>query len=457
MASRKVVPMKKRFRPNLALFIFLLIIIYIVVLTWGYLTKEHISIYEVNTTQISDDSPLYGFILRSEEVVSTDREGYINYYNAEGNRVGIGDVVYTLDTNGEVSGMLEQLQETKKNTESITAMREVISSFQNNFSLSSYSQIENLRYDINNVYFEKTNGNLYSDVNKALKSAGQDKNFTKYTAPKNGVISYSVDGFESLKKNDITPEILDQYAQSTRQQIKTADMLPSGSPVYKLVTDNTWSLTARLNDDYYERLKESDSVRVTINKDGISFNASVELWDQGDIHFATLTTSRYMERYINDRFLQFEFNLKTAEGLKIPNSSILKKDYYILPADVITKGDEGNGIIKQVRTEEGKVTKQFTGLGNYFFIQDKYYVDSSVVTGGDVLMNHKSGEDYIVSSKEPLQGVYCVNEGYCEFRPIDILYQNKEYTIVSDMTSGGLSAFDHIVVEPSALSDDDFI
>lgn len=457
MASRKVVPMKKRFRPNLALFIFLLIIIYIVILTWGYLTEEHISIYEVNTTQISDDSPLYGFILRSEEVVSTDREGYINYYNAEGNRVATGDVVYTLDTNGEVSGMLEQLQETKKNTESITAMREVISSFQNNFSLSSYSQIENLRYDINNVYFEKTNGNLYSDVNKALKSAGQDKSFTKYTAPKNGVISYSIDGFESMKKNDITLEILDQYAQSTRQQIKTADMLPSGSPVYKLVTDNTWSLTAHLNNDYYERLKESDSVRVTINKDGISFNASVELWDQGDIHFVTLTTSRYMERYINDRFLQFEFNLKTAEGLKIPNSSILKKDYYTLPADVITKGDEGNGIIKQVRTEEGKVTKQFTGLGNYFFIQDKYYVDSNVVTGGDVLMNHKSGEDYIVSSKEPLQGVYCVNEGYCEFRPIDILYQNKEYTIVSDMTSGGLSAFDHIVVEPSALNDDDFI
>lgn len=457
MASRKVVPMKRRFRPNLALFIFFLIIIYIVVLTWGYFTDEHISIYEVNTTQISDDSPLYGFILRSEEVVSTDREGYINYYNAEGNRVGTGDVVYTLDTNGEVSGMLEQLQSTKKNTESITAMREVISSFQNNFSLSSYSQIENLKYDINNVYFEKTNGNLYSDLNKALKAAGQDKSFTKYTAPKNGVISYSVDGFESVKKNDITPEILDQYAQTTRQQIKTTQMLPSGSPVYKLVTNNTWSLTARLNDDYYERLKDSDSVRITINKDGISFNASVELWDQGEIHYVSLTTSRYMERYINDRFLQFEFNLKTAEGLKIPNSSILEKDYYTLPADVITKGDDGNGIIKQVRTEDGKVTKQFTSLGNYFFMDNKYYVDNSVITGGDVLMNHKTGEDYIVSSMEPLQGVYCVNEGYCEFRPIDILYQNKEYTIVSDLTSGGLSAFDHIVVEPSALNDDDFI
>ena len=72
-------------------------------------------------------------------------------------------------------------------------------------------------------------------------------------------------------------------------------------------------------------------------------------------------------------------------------------------------------------------------------------------------MNHSTGEDFIVSSTEPLQGVYCVNEGFCEFRPVDILYQNKEYTIVSDSTTGGLSAFDHIVVDPSALSDDDFI
>ncbi len=457
MATRKVVPMKKRFRPNLALFIFLLIIIYIVVLTWGYLTDEHISIYEVNTTRISDDSPLYGFILRSEEVVTTDKEGYINYYNAEGNRVGTGDVVYTLDTNGEVSNMLETLQQSDKNKESITAMREVIYSFQNNFSLSSYSQIHNLKYDINNVYFEKTNGNLYSDLNKALKSAGQDKNFIKYTSAKNGILSYAIDGYENTKKEEITPELLDQFSQTARKQTWTSELLPAGSPAYKLITDNTWSLTTRLNNDYYERLKDLDTVRITISKDGISLNAAVELWDQGDIHYVSLTTTRFMERYLNDRFLQFEFNLKTAEGLKIPNSSMLKKDYFILPAEVITRGDKGSGIIKQVRTKEGKITKQFTSLGNYFFINDKYYVDSSVVTGGDVVMNHSTGEDFIVSSTEPLQGVYCVNEGFCEFRPVDILYQNKEYTIVSDSTTGGLSAFDHIVVDPSALSDDDFI
>ncbi len=46
---------------------------------------------------------LYGYIMRSEEVVNSEADGYINYYNAEGNRVGVGDVIYTLDTSGDVN------------------------------------------------------------------------------------------------------------------------------------------------------------------------------------------------------------------------------------------------------------------------------------------------------------------------------------------------------------------
>ena len=457
MASGKVVPMKKRFRPNLALFIFFLIVIYIAVIAWGYLNKKHVSIYEVNTTSISDDSPLYGLILRTEEVINAKKDGYVNYYNAEGNRVGRGDVVYTLDQNGEVSEMLDKLQGSAKNTESITAMREVIASFQNTFSLSSYTRMENFQYDVNNVLFEKTNGNLYSNLSKALRSAGKEKSFTRYTAKKNGVISYSIDGYETLKKSDVTPELLDEYGKSTRQQIRTTEILKAGDPVYKLVTGNTWTLVVKLNAEYYDRLKDADSVRVTINKDNITYNASVELWDQGGLHFASLTTSRFMERYINDRFLQIEFNLKEASGLKIPNSSIIKKDYYVLPASVVTKGKQGNGVIRQVTDQDGKVSRQFTGLGDYFTAEGKYYVDDSVVSGGDILMDHDNGGQYVVSSTEPVSGVYRVNQGFSQFRPIDILYQNKEYTIVSDTTSGGLAAFDHIVVDPASLGDNDFI
>lgn len=457
MSDKKVVPYKKRFRPNIAFYLFLLIIFYVIILGWNYLSQEHVSIYEVNTTDISDDSPLYGFILRNEEVVTTESDGYINFYNAEGNRVHVGNVVYTIDTNGEVSDILEKLQNSDKSKESISKMRAVISSFQNSFSMSSYGQVSDFHSDVRNIIFEQTRGSLYGDLSHALETSGKGKNFTKITAKKSGVISYSIDGYEGTKQADITASLLDKYGSVKNEQIQRGESIKAGTPVYKLITNNDWSLVVKLDDNYYEALKQQESVRVTIKKDNISFNASVSLFDKDNSHFARLSTSRYMERYIKDRFLQIEFNLKSASGLKIPNSSILTKEYYIIPQTVTTTSGNARGVVKQVVGNDGKLSYQFVSLGNSTYRDGNYYVSSNILDGGDILMNSSDNTTYIVSSKKPVSGVYCVNAGYCEFKPVDIRYKNKEYTIVSDATTSGLTAYDHIVVDPSKLSEDDFI
>lgn len=457
MAGTKVVKFKKRFHPNLAFFLLLLIVIYIIFMAWSFFAKGHISIYEVNTSNISDDAPLYGFIMREEEVIKTEDEGYINYYCSEGNRIGKGDVVYTVDPNGEVSKFLEQIQSEKNNSESIVQMREVISSFYSSFSMSGYNDVTRLKYETKNVIFDMNNGSLYSDLKKAMTSTGQDKDFTKVTAPKSGIIAYTTDGFESTREEDITAEIFDEYGSVARKQLQSDQSVAAGTPVYKLITNNDWAIVVKLDESYYESLKDQSTVRVTVLKDKLSFNAGVEIFDRGEDHFAMLTTSRFMEHYINDRFLQIEFSLKSASGLKIPNSSILEKEYYVVPADVVTKGTEGLGVVRQTMDDSGKTTHEFVAIKNALFIQDNYYIANSVIQGGDILMNSSSKENYIVSNKEKLQGVYYVNEGYCQFRPIEIQYQNKEYTIVSTQTSNGLSAYDHIVVDPTSLNDDDFI
>lgn len=459
MARKNVIPMKKRFRPNLsvAFFLFLLIVIYILVLTWGYFAKEHISIYEVNTTDISDDAPLYGFIIRSEEIVNSDEAGYTNYYFSEGSRIGKGDVAYTLDPNGEVSSVLEQIQSEKDNSASIVKMRQAIASFQSSFSMSNYNDVTRLRYDAQNVIFDINNGSLYSDLKNALASSGQDKNFTKVTAKKSGIIAYTMDGYENTKQEDIKKELFDEYGNVVRKQLQKEGSIEAGTPVYKLITSNDWSIVVKLDDSYYAALKELDTVRVTISKDNISFNAQVTLFDEGEDHFATLSTSRYMERYINDRFLQIEFNLKSASGLKIPNSSVLEKEFFVIPDSVVTKGNEGTGVVKQTTDENGKTAHEFVALKNTILMGGQYYVNSSVLQGGDILMDSSNGENYIVSSKKKLPGVYYVNEGYCQFRPIEVQYKNKEYSIISDHTENGLSAYDHIVVDPTSLKDDDFI
>ena len=314
MGKRKVVSIKKRFRPqsSLAFFLLLLIVVYIVVLAWGYFAKEHISIYEVNTTDISDDAPLYGFVMRAEEIVNSEESAYINYYLSEGSRIGKGDVAYTEDTSGEVSKMLEQIRSKKDNSENISKMREVIASFYSSFHNANYSEVTKLHYDAENVLMDLNQGNLYSDLKKAMASSGKADSFTKVTAKKSGIIAYSMDGYETTKEEDITKKLFDQYGSVARKQMQKEGSVAAGSPVYKLVTSNHWSIVVKLDDSYYQELKDKTSVRVTITKDDISFNAQVKLWDKDGTHFATLSTSRYMERYINDRFLQIEFYLKSA-------------------------------------------------------------------------------------------------------------------------------------------------
>ena len=229
------------------------------------------------------------------------------------------------------------------------------------------------------------------------------------------------------------------------------------TPAYKIVTDTQWTIAVILNDEDYKALDGKTSLRVTIDRDNISFNASLELLDQDGVHFALLTTSRYMERYINDRFLKIEFNLKSASGLKIPNSSILSKDFSVIPSDYLCKTENGVGVLKQITNESGKSVPQITTISNYF-VQDKnVYIPTSIISKGDTIYKSNSSESCIVSDPQPLEGVYCVNEGYCQFRYIEKNYQNNEYTIVAENSSGGLSAYDHIVVDPSSLGDDDFI
>ena len=457
MADKKVVKFEKNFHPNLAFFLFLLIVIYIVVLAWSFFGKEHISIYEVNSSDISDDSPLYGFVSREEEIVKTEDTGYINYYCSEGNRIGKGDVAYTVDASGEVNQLLEQIQSERDNSENIIRMRNVIATFQNSFSMSGYNDVTRLKYDAKNVLFDMNSGSLYSDLKKALSSAGKRKSFTKVSAKKSGIIAYTMDGYENIMQRDITADIFDEYGNVARKQLQKNGMIESGTPVYKLITSNDWSVYVKLDESYYQALKDQSFVRVTVLKDDISFNAALEIFDRGTDHFAKLSTSRFMEHYINDRFLQIEFNIKSASGLKIPNSSILQKEYYKVPKRVVTQGTEGIGVVKQTMDDAGEKVAQFTSIKKSFLIDDNYYVDPTIVQGGDILVDSSTGENYIVSQKQKLSGVYYVNEGYCKFKPIEILYENKEYTIVSPDTVNGLSAFDHIVVDPSSLSDDDFI
>lgn len=460
LSSSNIVKYKKPFRPNVATMILIIIILYVAVVAWSYISKEHISIYEVNETSIADDSTITGFLLRDEQVILSEEGGFVNFYHADHSKIGKNEVIYTLDNNGSVSDLLEQVKSgTDTTTNDISRMREIIQEYYVNYNPASYYQTKAFHYNIENAILEQSRNNLYSDLKKQMTKSNFSGDFKRFRAKDTGIISYSVDGYEDTKLGDITSELFQNVSSVERKQLSSSEKIDAQTPVYRLVTNEEWGIVIPITDTLYDKIKDSTSLRITVKKDNVSFNTNVAFQENSGSRFAVLTTSRFMERYLNDRFLDIELNLNAASGFKVPNSSVLKKEMTLVPEELTTIGgdDEAKGVLKVSYDDNGSRSTVFLSLDDYSVTDGKYCVEQSVLKPGDVISNPANNKDVTLQSVTSMEGVYCVNTGYCVFKRIEKIYENNEYTIVSPDTKGGISNYDHIIVNPEQIGENDFV
>ena len=67
----------------------------------------------------------------------------------------------------------------------------------------------------------------------------RDEQLVKSTS--SGIVQYYIDGYETVTPETITPEMFDESTyQSTK--LRSVDLISAGDPVYKLVTDENWSM-----------------------------------------------------------------------------------------------------------------------------------------------------------------------------------------------------------------------
>ena len=65
--------------------------------------------------------------------------------------------------------------------------------------------------------------------------------------------------------------------------------------------------------------------------------AGVETEKKEDGYFAYLSLDQYLIRYIGERYVDIDLLLDTYQGLKIPDSAIVSKQFYQVPVKYITK------------------------------------------------------------------------------------------------------------------------
>ena len=147
--------------------------------------------------------------------------------------------------------------------------------------------------------------------------------------------------------------------------------------------------------------------------------------------------------------------LNNKSGLKIPNSAITKKEFYVIPKNYFMKGNDSDSEGIMVKRNGGN---EFVSPTIYYETDDAYYIDDEKVDAKDYILRPNSSEEYRIDTKtDELQGVYNVNKGYAVFKQIVILNQNKEYAIVDKNTSYGISLYDRIALDGSSVKENDLL
>lgn len=442
---------------NVGVIIFAVMFIYILICVILYFAKGHVNRYEVKSGSLSLSNVYTGTILREEKVISANSSGYINYFAHEGEHVACGDLIYSIDQTGRMSDLLQD--DSASDMLSANDLREIRSNFidfTHNYSNEKFSQTYDFSYDTLGDVLKLTNYNMLS----SLQSDNYKGSVDFFYAPRSGVIVYNVDGYESKSADTLTLDEVVNHDESTKKQLTDNSLIGSNDALYKMITSENWSIVIPVENARIAQLEEEQYIEVKFLKNQNKSWAKVNTVQRGaDYSLVNLELNNSMITFSKDRFIDIEIILENENGLKIPNSSIVEKEFYLIPKEFAVTDEKGNVeyFMRESYGENGEIISEKLETPVYSETETDYYVDTFSLRPGDNICKPESQDKYPISKIGTLIGVYNINKGFADFKEITILYSNDEYSIVKSNTNYGLVEYDYIVLDAESINEDDFI
>ncbi|MCR5295545.1 MAG: hypothetical protein K6E30_10325 [Lachnospiraceae bacterium] len=382
--------------------------------------------YEITVGTLTPNTVFTGCALREEELVPEVSEDMVRIV-PEYERVGKGEVLFAEKSliNATGGSLISDGNE---------AAGKRIRAFASSFTSEDFYRVYQLKDGI------RSDVKGYSDL---LENAGQGGSLVSMW---NGIVSYLPDGMEELTEQDILSEGFEW------------DELTSG-PVHasaKIATSEKWSLIIPVSARQVIDLYGDRTIRVHFLSDGESETGEVSwLQNSNKKTFLKLSFSSGMVRYLDSRFLKVRLEKNTASGIKIPLSSLVEKDFYIIPDEYRYLSGNGSGVsfMKISGQNNDRAMTRVVTPTVYAHIDGCYYVDKSSFSEGDRLLKPEDTEEYLIGETESLSGVFQVNNGYAVFRLVEELDRNEEFCLVREDSSYGLNPHDFIVFDGSAVDE----
>lgn len=451
--SREVPYKKRRFHLNVGLVVLIVGVVYLTIFGILALTSKKTKFYEVSPgTNAENNSKIYsGLAIRKEKIATAKSTGYIEFFVRDGLRVSKSTTLYSIDSSGKLTDYIAKSDNNSKlSAENVSSLTELINDYSSDYDDMSFNDVYEFKSSLKGSVIDLIN-------TKTLKKIA-NKTGTTYSINKSkysGIVSYQLDGFENIKPKDLEEK---DFTKASRKitTIKTGDQMAEGESIYKVITDDEWSIAIELEDDDVQKYKKSKGIRLKFINDNLDTTANFKIIRGKDNKkYGIISLSKYAIRFANDRFVNVQIINDVEDGLKIPKSSLVKKNVYIIPKEYGSAGGNSDDIAFNIKKANGKNSIVYPPIA--YSDSKNFYVSTSSFDAGDTLIMPNSTETYTIGKTKSFNGVYNINNGYTKFVRVKILNSTDEYYIIKSGDVFSVSIYDRIVLNSDSVKENQIV
>ena len=463
--QRKLRAKRQRYPITFVTVVFLLVLVFFAVQGIILLRHHSVSAYNVGMPGSDNVAGTYrGMILRDETVLTASYDGYVNFFQTNGEWVSRDGYLATLDRDGDAVarirarfyGMDVLDQSSKKK------IRSVLKTASESVDTADFSTIYEARANVEETILSALVADSGSDLSDIF-SAGV---FETVCAPESGFFLNWTDGYEGISESSLTGKDFepDRYARTV---IREGSRVSSGDVILKMAPDNRFRLVFPLSAEDVRIFsgKKTLSVRMP---DGQELSGAFTITEDADRNpLGVITFRKYGGNYLSSRFAEFSILDASVTGYKIPETAIVNKNFFVVPENMLTTAGSNSANAVVVRTEKGiesilvTVYRRDDDPDNNLVIgEGQAYIQSEELSPGMVLLSEGSGQEtYVLGLQTTVEGVYQINNGYCVFKPIVRLRNSLEtsYVIVSSGVRGGIRPYDRILLDAAGMDENEII
>lgn len=442
-------------RIHIDFIILVLFFIYIVFHVVSLFSGNHIPVTEVRQGQIVENDNLHAIAIRKETLVKTDSSGQVVYLIPQGNVAAKNSQVSGIDRTGAFVSTLKKQNEGKEELSDIQREQlvELLSNFNKGYSPNSFSEAYQLLQSGADILNIANGDRIKSTLSEVKKDSGSDVDFTPIKAPTEGLVCLSYDDLSGISADQVGADSFDPSRLNTKQ-LSSGQSLSSGDVAFRLVTDDNWQLVCQLNNKMAERLKDKSVIEIRFEKDHTTAWANAAISERQGRKYLVLSLDDSMDRFAESRFLDIGLMLDQVKGLKVPDSSLVKKILYHIPSEYVTTS--GSSKKPGVYTKDGSESL-FRKFRLYQKAADGSYWASFSKADNDTIILKPDSASVSLSLSDcdvkKTYGVYLANKGYTQLIQVNLLYRNNQYSIIEPVYNNQLRLYDRVVLKAKGVKD----